>query len=255
MLSRTIRALTLSGLVFSLIGCSTDEELAQQRLNVLRAEAVALEALQTDLAARAAGRAPALEGPGTDSIFLSKNLINSALRLLNGLRVPVPNSTNATITINSVTTDLKLGYPLVIVDAVATKYDIGLTLQVVGTARLETEIDSAAPSQMTINVRLEDLVPRARWGAFDFKIGGFVKDLIKARVSNELHSLAVIHVPLSTDIPLALPAYSTPVSVRGAKGVVSTPAITVLGHVTATHVLVLPDGLHVYGTVTAGVGS
>jgi len=238
-------------------GCTTntEEKLAQQRLNELKAESDSLEAMKKDLTAQPGGVNPMLDSPGTVSIFLSKNLINSALKGAAGIALRVPDVEGATLTIKSVTADLKLGYPLVTVDAEATKKDIGLTVQVVGTARLETKIDPANPSLLTVNVRLEELVPRAQWGIFDFKVGGFVKDLIKAKASEELSNLATIQIPIATDIPLALPANQMPVSFTGAKAIVSTPAMTVSGHVTVSRVLVLPDGLHVYGLVTAKVGS
>ena len=115
--------------------------MAQQPLNVVKAEADSLEAMKKDLTTQPGGVNPVLDGPGTVSIFLSKNLINSALKGATGVTLPVPNVKDATLTIKSVTADLKLGYPLVTVDAEATKKDIGLTVQVVGTALLETKID------------------------------------------------------------------------------------------------------------------
>lgn len=249
------QVVALAGCLALLAGCNTEDELAQQRLNVLKAEADSLDVLKKDLSAQTGGGTPEFQGPGTVSIFLSKNLINSALKGAAGVTMPLPNVEGATITIKSVIADLKLGYPLVTIDAEATKKDIGLTVQVVGTARLETKIDLAGPSQLTVNVRLEELVPRVQWGIFDVKVGGFVKDLIKAKASKELSNLAAIHVPIATDIPLALPAHEMPVSFPGAKAVVNTPAITVSGHAVVSRILVLPDGLHVYGTITAKVGS
>jgi hypothetical protein len=126
-------------------------------------------------------------------------------------------------------------------------------VQVVGTALLETKIDPAA-SLLTVNVRLEELVPRAQWGMLDFKIGGFVKDLIKAKASKELNNLATIQIPIATDIPLGLPANQMPVTFPGAKAIISTPALNISGHVTVSRILVLPDGLHIYGLVSAKVG-
>jgi hypothetical protein len=238
-----------------LAGCktNTEKELAQQRLNVLSAEVDSLEAMKKDLTSRSGGANPVVDGPGTVSIFLSRNLINSALKGASGVTLPVPNVKDATLTIKSVTADLKLGYPLVTVDAEATKKDIGLTVQVVGTALLETKIDSSA-SVLTIKVRLEDLVPRAQWGMFDFKIGGFVKDVINAKASKELSNLATIQIPITTDIPLGLPASQMPVRFPGATAIISTPALNISGHVTVSHILVLPDGLHIYGLVAAKVG-
>ena len=88
----------------------------------------------------------------------------------------------------------------------------------------------------------------------DFKISGFVKDLIKAKASKELNNLATIQIPIATDIPLGLPANQMPVTFPGAKANISTPALNILGHVTVSRILVLPDGLHIYGLVAAKVG-
>jgi hypothetical protein len=251
-LRASLRAIALLGCFLCLAGCNTDDELAQQRLNMLKAQADSLLALKNDLSAHGA---TGLEGPGTVSIFISSNLVNSALKGVAGVTIPIPNLNGVNLTIKSVTADLKLGYPLVSVDAEATSKDLGLKLEVVGTARLETKIETTNGSQLTINVRLEELVPRAQWGIFDFKVGGFVKDLMKARASSELNNLASIQVPITTDIPLALPAHTMQVTLPGAKADVSTPAMTVHGHASVTRILVLPDGLHVYGTVSAGVAS
>ncbi|MFM0125701.1 MULTISPECIES: hypothetical protein [Paraburkholderia] len=211
--------------------------------------------MKNDLSSHSAGGTLVLEGPGTVSIFVSKNLINSGLKGVAGVTMPIPDVSDATLTIKSVTADLRLGYPLVTVDAEATKKDIGLTLQVVGTARLETKIDPASPSQLTVSVRLEELVPRAQWGIFDFKVGGFVKDLIKTKASKKLGEVAKFLVPIATDIPLALPAHQMLVRFTGVSAVVTTPALTVTGHTAVSRILWLSDGLHVYGTVTARVGS
>jgi hypothetical protein len=90
---------------------NTEEELAQQQLSVLKAEAGSLEAMKRDLTAQPGGVNPMLDGPGTVSIFLSKSLINSALKGAAGVTLPVPNIKDSTITINLITADLKLGYP------------------------------------------------------------------------------------------------------------------------------------------------
>ncbi|AQH00430.1 hypothetical protein A9R05_15630 [Burkholderia sp. KK1] len=238
-----------------LAGCNTDDELAQQKLDMLTAEADSLQALKNDLNSHMPGGAAVLEGPGTVSIFVSKNLLDSGLKGMAGVVMPIPDVPNATLTIKSVTAELKLGFPLVTVDAEATKKDIGLTLRVVGTARLETKIDPAVPPQLTVSLRLEELVPRAQWGIFDFEVRGFVKDLINAKASKKLGEVAKFQVPIATDIPLALPARQMPVSFPGVNAVVTTPAMAVTGQVVVSRVLVLPDGIHVYGSLTARVGS
>ncbi|MEB0113532.1 hypothetical protein QN397_19680 [Variovorax sp. RTB1] len=248
-----IVAIVLVAALALLTGCganNTEEELAQQRLSVLKSEATSLDALKADL-----GSSGPLEAPGTVSIFISKNLINSALKGAAGVTLPIPNVEGATITIKQIVTDLKVGYPLVTIDAEATKRDLGATFEVVGTARLDTKIDPASPSQLLINVALEDFVPRAQWGPFDFKIKGFVNDIIKTKLNSELSNLASIKIPISTEIPLSLPAAQIPVNFPGAVAEISTPALNVSGHAAVSRFIVLPDGLHVYGTVSAKAGS
>lgn len=77
MISHHFRVVVLAGLLVSLAGCNTDDELAQQRLNILNSERVSLEVLKKDLGVQVEGGIPVFEGLGTVSIFLSKNLINS----------------------------------------------------------------------------------------------------------------------------------------------------------------------------------
>jgi hypothetical protein len=115
-LATTQWSLLVGGLFICLMplaGCrmNTEEELAQQQLSVLKAEAGSLEAMKRDLTAQPGGVNPMLDGPGTVSIFLSKSLINSALKGAAGVTLPVPNIKDSTITINLITADLKLGYP------------------------------------------------------------------------------------------------------------------------------------------------
>ena len=100
----TRRPVHLSSLLICLTllaGCktNTEEELAQQRLNVLKAEADSLDTMKKDLTTQPGGINPGLDGPGTVSIFLSKNLINSALKGAAGVTLPVPNVKDATLTI------------------------------------------------------------------------------------------------------------------------------------------------------------
>jgi hypothetical protein len=236
--------------VLCLAGCDTEDELAQQRLKSLAAQANGLDALKKDLTSQPKGM-HGFEGPGVVSLFLSKNLINSALKGAAGSSLPLPNIQGGILTIKAITADLKVGYPLVTIEAEATKKDIGLTLSVVGTARLETTLDSGESPQLTIAVRLEDLVPKAHWGPFDFKVGGFVRDVMKAKASEALSNIASLKFAMGTDLPLAMPAANMPVNFPG----VNTPALNITGHAALSRILFLPDGLHAYGTLTAKVGT
>ena len=77
----------------------------------------------------------------------------------------------------------------------------------------------------------------------------FVRDLSRVKLTEELRTLGSIDVPLEADLPLNLPAKSTPISFRGVHASVQTPALSLAGKVAATQVMTLPDGLHVYGAL------
>jgi hypothetical protein len=239
-----------------LAGCSKDtkNEVAQQQFATLKAEADGLEAMKNDLIMRG-GAKQILEGPDTVSIFLSKNLIDSALKGMAGTKIPVPNVKGATLSIKSVTADLRLGYPLVTVDAEATKKDVARTFEVVATGHLEAGVDPASPSQLTVKVQLDDLVPRAQWDGLDYKVRDFAQNLMDAETLKDLGNLGTIQIPIASDIPLAVEGIHAAVSFPGAQAIVSAPALRVTGHVTVTHTLTLPDGLHVYGVLSAKAGS
>jgi hypothetical protein len=239
-----------------LTGCAknTQNELAEQQLDTLKAEADALEAMKNDLVMHGGAR-QIVEGHDTVSIFLSKNLIDSALKGMAGATLPVPKMKDGTLTIKSVTADLRLGFPLVTVDAEATKKDIARTFQVVGTGHLEAKVDPASPSELTVAVQLDDLVPNAQWDGFDYKVRNFVQDLMDDETLKDLGNLGTIRFPIATDIPLAVEGIHAPVSFPGAQAIISAPALAVTGHVTVSRVLTLPDGLHVYGVLSAKAGS
>ncbi|QIM52727.1 hypothetical protein [Hydrogenophaga crocea] len=150
------------------------------------------------------------------------------------------------------------GYPLLNIDATAKKEGLDAELTVVGVARLmSTIVPSAAgkPPQLELTIHVDSLVPRAKWGFFDFGIRGFVRDLAQVRFNNELRTAGVIRIPVEVDIPLKVPAKQTPISFTGANAAVDTPDLSMHGKVSVTKVIVLPDGLHVYGQVSVTSGS
>lgn len=235
-----------------LAGCDTEEALLKQRLEVLKAEEAALQSLKATLAA---GDTKPLEGPGKVSLFLSDDVINGVLKGADGVSVPLPEVKDASITVNSIRTDFKLGYPLLKIDATAKKGDFALS--VVGVARLIPAVlapEAGKPAQLELKIHVDSLVPRAQWGIFDFRIQGFVRELAHVTINDKLRAAGVIRFPVETNIPLNVPAKQTTVSFTGATVAVSTPDLSLNGKATITNVIALPDGLHVYGQVNVAAG-
>lgn len=248
-----IKTLALWPLVALLWGCDTEEALLQQRLDVLTAEENALKDIQATF-----GSDPqSLEGPNQVSLFVSKDVINGILQGADNVTIEVPDLKGATITVESIRANFKMGYPLLDVKATAQKEGLDATLSLVGVARLIPTIEPASestPSQLQMKVVVDSLVPRAQWGFFDFKIGGFVRDLSQVKINDELRTAGVIRLPLETSIPLSIPAKQTPVSFTGATVSVATPDLSVTAKVSANRFIVLPDGLHVHGQINVASG-
>lgn len=233
-----------------LSACNTEEELLKQKLKVLEAEEKALVGIQQTLK-----DIQGLEGPGGVSIFLSEDLLNSVLAGADNIVIPVPGVDGATVQVRSMRADFKVGLPLVNVEAVAAKKGLDASLDLVGVALIETQVIEGAPQQLQLRVHLDSLVPRAKWGFFDFKLGGFARDLMQVKITDELRKVGEITIPIETKIPLSIPAKETSIAFTGVKGVVATPALSITGKATITTVLPLPDGLHVYGKITAKGGA
>lgn len=236
-----------------LAGCDTEDELLKQRLDVARAEEAALQ----DLKATLAQDAPSLEGPGSVNIFLSDDVINGVLTAADGAVVRVPDLKGVTIKIKAIRTEFKMGYPLLKVDATAAKEGLAAELEVVGAARLMPTIvpgTAGKPTQLELKVHVDSLVPRAKWGPFDFAMSGFVRDLAQVKVNDQLRTVGIIRLPIDSDIPLKVPARQTPVSFTGATATVSTPDLSLNGKASVSKVIVLPDGLHIHGQVSVSPG-
>lgn len=234
------------GLILS--GCDTEDDLLQQQFDVLKAEEVALQEFKETLSAGLAH----LEGPSKVSIFVSDDVINGILKGADDLSVPVPDVKGATITVKSIRADFKMGYPLLNIDATATKEGIDAQLSIIGVARLIPTIvagSAGKPSQLELRMHVDSLVPRAQWGIFDFKMYGFVRDLLQAKLNDELRTAGIIRMPLEAEIPLTVPAKQTPITFTGANALVSTPDLSMKGKASINQFIVLPDGLHVYGQI------
>jgi len=232
-----------------LAGCDTDKQLRQQELDLLQAEEKALLALEATLE-----DVQKLEGNGRVSLFLSTGLINGILAGASDLKVAVPGVEGTEVLVKSMQTEFRLGLPLVRVEATAAKKGLDAKLEVSAVARLEPTILSGPSPKLVLRVHLDSFVPRAKWGIFDWRIGGFVRDLSRVKLTEELRNLGAIEVPLEAELPLNLPATSTPISFTGVHANVQTPALSLAGKVAASQVLTLPDGLHVYGAVSAKGG-
>lgn len=246
---RGFKALALALTAVLLAGCDTDEELLRQRLNILKAEEAALRELQVELSAR-----PEVEGSGTVSLFLSQDTINGILAGADGVVVPLPSIEGGEVIVKSLRASFRTGFPLVLVQATARKKGLDVTLDLEGVARIQpTIVDSGTPKKLQLRVHVDSLVPNARWSVFDFRINGFVKDLLQVKLSDAARTAGVIEIPVETSLLIKLPAQAFPASFPGVNVSIAAPGLSLVGSASLARIITLPDGLHVYGRLQAGV--
>src|SRR6266496_3175164 len=201
LLSRACVWFALGCACASVAGCDTDDELRAQQLVLLDAEQRALhETIELFQ------KQPKLDAPRSIHLFVSANLLNNILSAANGMTIDLPAVDGAKLTINSVKTDLRFGLGGIAIKAGATKADLGATVNVVGVARLNPVLDPTNPGKVTLRILIENLVPDAHWGLFDFKISGFIREIAKVKSQQTISAMPAIIIPVATDIPLAAPA-------------------------------------------------
>lgn len=241
---RSMVALSLCCLV-ALTGCDTNKQLLQQELDLLHAEEKALIALEDAL-----NTVQNLEDNGRFTLFFSTSLINGILTGASDYRVTIPGVNGAELFIKSMTAEFKLGLPLIRVEAVASRQGLQPQLDVSAVAKIEPILLLGDAPKLLLKMHIDSLVPRAKWGIFDWQVGGFVRDLSHVKLSEQILSIGTIEVPLETEFALSIPAKASPTSLTGAHLEIHTPQLELAGRVVANQVLALPDGLHVYGTVS-----
>lgn len=227
-------------------GCDTEAELRKQRLELAHAEEAAMQALAAQLS-----QPIGLDGSGNVSVFLSSKIINSILAGADGMVVPIEQVKGGTVTIRSMRSDFRMGLPAIRIEAVAQKAGLDASLELVGVARLEPTIEPGSPANLLLRIHVDSIVPRAKWSFFEFKIKGLIHDLMQVQASDRLRTIGVIRVPIETSIPLVLNAKQTPISFTGVNGYLATPEFSLKARAGVDKVLTLPDGIRVYGKVSA----
>jgi hypothetical protein len=234
-----------------LVGCDMEEQAREARLKAATAEVAALEKLKSD-----ASLGLLQDAPGTASIFISKRLIQSALDEFATTTIPIEGAPGVTVRVNSIVADFRVGYPALKVDAVALSEQLGLSLKLLVTAHVETVLTNETPSRLMVSLRVDDVVPDASWGPLDFKIRGFVRQLINARVDEELgkaRPLLNLVVTREQTLVSIAPKQQTFNIAGGAQGVLDAPGLIITGRAQLAQAISLPDGIHIYGDMAIKV--
>lgn len=151
------------------------------------------------------------------------------------------------LTVKEVRSDFRPGFPGLSISAAVEKS--GVKADVVTLARIEPQLDDGI---LKLRVHVDGLVPRVSWRFIDFAVSGLVKDIVQARLVDEINTaeaLGSISIPVTQTAAINSPAGQVPFSVPGANGTISFPAYSASGKVALSRILAMPEGLYVYAIV------
>lgn len=223
----------------------TDVALHLQRQNEAKAELQALTEFQVWLAAQKS--AP---DPLATSAFLSRPMIDSILSALDATALQLPEADDITLTLKSVRSDFRPGFPGLKIVATAEKS--GVTADISAVARLEPVFDD---DTLRLRIHVESLVPKISWRFIDFTVGGLVRDLAQTKIVDAINrddALGAVSLPLSHSQTFDFPSTKIPFSTTGMNAEAVLPSFS--GTVTArlVRIVAMPEGIYIYATLDTG---
>jgi hypothetical protein len=188
--------------------------------------------------------------PTIARVFVSKGIIDGLLTSFDGIVVPVPNAEGMKLTVKTIRSDFRPGFPGLSLAATVEKSGVTADLQTV--ARIEPQLDAGI---LKLRVHVDSLVPKVSWRFLDFTLGGMVKDMAQTRLVDEINTaeaLGSISIPVTQTSAINIAAVDVPLHVPGMNGTISVPAFSDSAKVTVSRILAMPEGLYVYANVQRG---
>lgn len=214
------------------------------RLRILDAEYSYLTALKDILQ-----KQPNPESRNSISVFVSANGLNSVLSGADGLSFSVPTSKHTTVTVNSIRTEFRDGFPGVTANVEVTRHNPSLKIAAELYSVLEPRIDKADPTNLLLYMRplyLKTSTQAIQAGNDDEKMAESLLGDIASQYSELLPHLTI---PLAKDFSVSFPSSQVPLSVptQAGKlnGEVDLPGLNARATVSVSGVLFLSDGVHI----------
>lgn len=233
----------LAGL--GLVSRDTDEALRTQREQQLKAELQALNDFKSWHETQQTAPDPSI-----GRVFLSRGIIDTLLSSFKGIEVPIPNTDGAKLTVNDMKSDFRPGFPGLSISATVEKS--GVKADVVTLARIEPLLENGV---LKLRMHVDSLVPKVSWRFIDFSVGGLVRDMAQAQLTDEINkteALGSVSIPVTQSSAISTAATQVPFATTGVKGVISLPAYSASGTVSLSRILAMPEGLYVYASVQQG---
>jgi len=236
--------------VFLFSSClSIKKQLFKQEFEYLKSKQANLLKLESFLSQN-----PNPENISDVSLFISGNKIDNILAGADGFAVQIKEMPGVEISIAYIRTDFSDCFPGLRIRACAIKKSMNMALDLSLTAAIQPIIDEANPSIAKFGVYILDIVPVVELDMTKIRLRGFLKDLLKIKLSQIASALPDFTIPLSWDLAMNIPAFQKDISIGipnkgGIAGTMKSPAISWMGKLAIDRIISLTDGFHIYASV------
>ncbi len=234
-------------LVVGLSGCSTKRQIKQEQLALLSAEYDYMKATDTTLT-----QTPNPDAMNSMSVFVSQDTLNAVLKGADNYSVEIPQIKGATLKLRSMRMQFGDGFPALNIDAEADKPSIQASLRLQIYAVIEPTISAG---QIHFVVGIRKVVPIATWKFFQFRLRGFVRDLIQLKLEEYVKLMPDMTLPLQQAFSTGATAQNQPLNLSTnsgrVDGTLSIPAYSAGVTLQVTNVMFLRDGIHIYLKATS----
>ena len=225
----------------------SEAKVIQQHLARLEAELSYTKQLTAGL--RSAGSPPP---GGAMTVILSAKMLNSVLSGLVGASVSLPQA-KAQLKVNSVSLDLRDGFPEVHLDSHSDTSKPKLGIDSVLIATLEPQVSSGSPSTMQLLIRPLEIHPTVAIGATEVKGTRELDSLLAAILAEYAATLPRMTIPLAStfqiDFPQTTQQVRVPTHDGALNGSIEFPHFAAASTIALKEVYFLSDGIHLIASL------
>lgn len=238
-------------MALALAGCSTDRALLELKRERL------LQIEQQALSIRGGAEQGSFDPTRYDLyLALDADVFTRLLEGVEGNTVEVVASNRPIeLTVDKVEMTFRPGSPEIELAAKARDVGSGLIAELQMDSRLVIEGEPARPDELLARIVATRIVPRVRWGPFDFTKRKFVRSLLSLEAARFTERLPAARLPLAREFAFGKPANSVDSgqikTTRDSwiRGNLSFPSTEIRGRFVVHNVLFLENGIHLFANV------
>lgn len=185
-------------------------------------------------------------------VFLSKSVIDQALRQVVPLELPIREFGDAALIVREVLTAFGNGHPRLEMQASIRSPSRGVEVDVSASALLVLDAGATTPDTATLRVLIQDIAPSVAEGRFSHltQAQGLWKGIANLLLADGLGELPAFTVPLAATIPISAGGPTTVTLPTGngssVTGQLTLPRISLTIRPLLSGAVVLEDGLHFF---------